>query len=100
MSARITPYPGQLRGEAFAESFDDRLDIAMSIAQEARADAPVLTGDYRDGITVDTDGERVFVLDEDEDAIFKEYGTIDTPPHAVVTNAASRHGEYSGWRPR
>ncbi|MDF3308714.1 HK97 gp10 family phage protein [Rhodococcus sp. T2V] len=100
MAARLRVYPGPLRGEAFEASFDGRLDIGQTIADEAQADAPVLTGDYRDGISVEAVGSRVFVVDDDEDAVFKEYGTVDTPPHAALTNAASRYGDYQGWRPR
>ncbi|MGW0043475.1 HK97 gp10 family phage protein [Rhodococcus sp. NPDC003348] len=100
MSARVTVYHDRARAEARAISFDDRVDIANEAAQAARATAPVLTGEYRDGIAVEVDGDRVLLVDNDEDAVFKEYGTVDTPPHAVMTNAASQHGRYSGWRPR
>ncbi|ORJ92577.1 hypothetical protein A6F55_23720 [Prescottella equi] len=100
MPTRFVVYPGAAKAEAIEASFDDRLDIGMQIADGARADAPVLTGDYRDGITVEADGDRVFVIDDDEDSIYKEYGTVDTPPHAVLTNNAARFGEYSGWEPR
>lgn len=98
--ARFTVYPASARAEAQAASFDDRLDIALEIAGLARDDAPVLSGDYQDGIEVDTEGARVFVVNDDPNAIYKEYGTIDTPPHAVMTNAAAQFGEYSGWQPR
>ncbi|MFC9786434.1 HK97 gp10 family phage protein [Rhodococcus sp. NPDC127528] len=100
MPTRVTVYPGRARSEARAISTDQRIDIANEAALEARATAPVLTGEYRDGISVEVDGDRVFLVDNDEDAVFKEYGTVDTPPHAVLTTAASEHGRYSGWRPR
>ncbi|QSE94196.1 HK97 gp10 family phage protein [Rhodococcus pseudokoreensis] len=100
MVARLTIYDGRARAETFEISFEDRLEIGWTIADESRADAPVLTGDYRDGITVETDGQRVFVADTDEDAVFKEYGTVDTPPHAVLTNKARRYGDYRGWEPK
>lgn len=97
---RVTVYPERVRAQAQTVSLDRRIDIANEAAAQARADAPVLTGEYRDGISVEVVGERVFLVDNDEESIFKEYGTLDTPPHAVLTNAASQHGRYSGWRPR
>lgn len=49
--------------------------IANQIANEARANAPVLTRAYRDGIGVAVEGMTVKVIDSDDDAIHKEYGT-------------------------
>ncbi|EOM78066.1 hypothetical protein Rrhod_0607 [Rhodococcus rhodnii LMG 5362] len=86
--------------EARRISTDDRVKIAEEAASEARAMAPVLDGDYRDGIDVRVDGDRVFLVDDDEEAIFKEYGTSTTPAHAAVTDAARSRGKYSGWKPR
>lgn len=100
MAARFTVYPGRAQAEAITASLEGRIEIGQSIADAARADAPVLTGDFRDGISLDIQGDRVFVSDNDEDAIFKEYGTVDTPPAASLTNAARAHGKYSGWEPR
>lgn len=100
MAARVTIYTDRARREARAISFDDRREIATKAAAEARASAPVYTGAYRDGITVTTSGDRVFIVDNDDDAIFKEYGTVDTPAHAALTDAARKYGEYSGWKPR
>lgn len=81
-------------------SFDQRRDIGQSIVDEAQADAPVLTGDYRNSMALEVEGLRVFAVDNDEEAVYKEYGTVDTPPHAALTNAAVRYGEYSGWEPK
>lgn len=100
MTARFTVYPGQAQAEAISASFEGRVEIGQSVADGARSDAPVLTGEFRDGIALDIQGERVFVVDNDETAIFKEYGTVDTPPAASLTNSARSHGEYSGWEPR
>lgn len=100
MVARVTVYPDRARAQARAISLDARIDIANQAAQDARASAPVLTGDYRDGISVEVSGDRVLLVDNDPDAVFKEYGTADTPPHAALTNSARQHGKYSGWRPR
>ncbi|WP_280201218.1 hypothetical protein [Nocardia cyriacigeorgica] len=59
-----------------------------------------MTGAYRDGIGTEFSGTTVRVVDDDPDAIYKEYGTVDTPAHAAVTDAARRHGRYRGWTPR
>ncbi|MGN0100759.1 MAG: HK97 gp10 family phage protein [Dietzia sp.] len=99
MAARLTLFPN-LAADVRAESVQGREEIAAEIAAMARSDAPVLTGAYRDGITVRTYGERVLVVDDDDEAIFKEYGTVDTPAHAALTDAARAFGRYSGWEPR
>lgn len=99
MAARLTLLP-TLAAEVRAESVQGREEIAAEIAALARSDAPVLTGAYRGGITVRTYGERVLVVDDDDEAVYKEYGTIDTPAHASLTDAARAYGRYSGWEPR
>ncbi|MCK8671004.1 HK97 gp10 family phage protein [Rhodococcus sp. HM1] len=99
MAARVTVYSGRARSRAFRISRVGRIDIAKQAAQEARASAPVVTGDYRDGIAVVVDDNRVYLVDDDPDAVFKEYGTSDTPAHAALTDAARKHGKYRGWRP-
>lgn len=100
MAARVTVYTEQALREAYRLSTPKRVRIAHQAAGEARAAAPVRTGEYRDGIGVKTEGDRVFLVDEDDESIHKEYGTRDTPPHAVLTDAARRHGRYTGWQPR
>lgn len=97
---RVTVFDDQARREARRISLDDRVEIARQAAGDARASAPVYTGEYRDGIDVSVQGDRVFIVDDDEEAIFKEYGTSDTPAHAALTDAARQHGRYSGWKPR
>ncbi|NEW40781.1 HK97 gp10 family phage protein [Nocardia cyriacigeorgica] len=77
-----------------------RRAIAREIADEARAAAPVLTGEYRDGIGVEFSGTTVRVVDDDPEAFYKEYGTVDTPAHAVLTDAARRRGRYRGYAPQ
>ncbi|GAC59341.1 MULTISPECIES: hypothetical protein [Gordonia] len=86
--------------QANATSVEQRAQVAHRAASDARAEAPVLTGEYRDGITVIVEGEDVTLSDTDETAIHKEYGTSDTPAHATLINAASRYGTYYGARPR
>ncbi len=97
-SARV--FRDQARRQAYATTLESRAGIGHEAAGEARSDAPVLTGAFRDGIGVEVDGLHVAIVDSDPDAIYKEYGTSDTPAHATLTNAASRFGRYSGWRPR
>jgi hypothetical protein len=99
-SFRVTVYPEEATRLARQHSLVDRVDVAEQVADEARADAPVRTGEYRGGIGVETDGTLVRVVDNDPEAGFKEYGTADTPAHASLTNAARRHGKYSGVQPK
>lgn len=79
---------------------EQRAQIAHMAAEDARSTAPVLTGEYRDGIGVVVDGEDVSIVDEDPTAIHKEYGTSRTPAHATLINAASGYGIYVGAMPR
>lgn len=88
-----------LRG-ARALSTDQRAQIAREAAADARADAPVQTGEYRDGIGVEVEGDVVRIVDNDPESVYKEYGTVDTPAHAVLTDAARKRGRYTGWNPR
>ena len=82
------------------QTLSQRESIADAIASEAKSIAPVLEGDYRGGMHVTVSGTTVMVVDTDEAAIHKEYGTADTPAHASLTNAALKHGKYQGMRPR
>ncbi|QXB17891.1 HK97 gp10 family phage protein [Corynebacterium coyleae] len=101
MSAKLTIYKYRVRKYAARSgSFDERVRIAKEIMMDARPLAPVLTGAYRGGIDIKVDGLDVSVVDSDEDAIYKEYGTSDTPAHAALTTAAMKHGRYRGMRPR
>lgn len=81
-------------------STPDRVDIAEEVAHEAIDEAPVLTGEYRGGVSVQVHGDHVSVVDDDPESMWKEYGTSDTPAHAVLTDAARRHGKYTGMKPR
>lgn len=100
MGARVTVFAAIAIAEATRISTPSRVEIANEVAAEAQADAPVRSGAYRNGIEVQVDGDRVSVVDMDPDAIYKEYGTSDTPAHASLTEAAMNHGRYSGWQPR
>lgn len=99
-SIRVTVYPDQAVAEARRISTPQRVEIAHQIAGDAQAVAPVLTGAYRDGIGVEVSGDQVSVVDTDPDSVYKEFGTSDTPAHAVLTNAAKAYGRYTGWQPR
>lgn len=100
MGFRVTVFPAQAIREAFEASTRDRAEIAEEIVVEARSQAAVLTGEYRDGIHSVVAGDVVLVVDDDPDAVYKEYGTSDTPAHAALTDAARQHGRYSGWQPK
>lgn len=100
MGVRVTVFAAQAIAEARKLSTEDRAQIAEEIATEARAAAPVLTGHYRDGIHTETAGDDVRVVDDDPTAGYKEYGTSHTPAHATLTDAARKHGRYSGMKPR
>lgn len=100
MTARVTIFTAVALAQATRISTPERVEIAEDVAAEAQADAPVLTGAYRNGIEVQVAGNQVSVVDMDPDSIYKEYGTSDTPAHASLTEAAMRHGRYTGWQPR
>ncbi len=100
MSIRVTLYRSELLAAARKLSTDGRVEIAHEAAGDAVADAAVLTGQYRDGIHVETEGDRVSIVDSDPDSPFKEYGTSDTPAHMALTEAASKYGKYTGWTAR
>lgn len=100
MSVRITVYDSQAIREAIELSTEDREQIAHEIADQSRASAHVDTGEFRGGIDVEVDGTHVAVVNNDDTAGFKEYGTSDTAPQATMTNAARQHGKYSGIQPR
>lgn len=99
-AAVLTIFDSIARQTARVATTPRRRAIARQIAADARAAAPVMTGAYRDGIGTEFSGTTVRVVDDDPDAIYKEYGTSDTPAHAALTDAARRHGRYRGWRPR
>lgn len=97
---RVTVYGAQAIAEARRLSTPRRAEIAHAIADTARSNAPVLHGDYRAGIGAEVSGDDVRVVDTDEDAVYKEFGTSDTPAHATLTDAARQYGKYSGWQPK
>lgn len=97
---RVTIFAEAARRGAYRISTPQRVEIAHEAANDARGSAAVLTGAYRSGIGVQVDGDHVAIVDEDPDAIHKEYGTADTPAHAALTDAARRHGKYTGMTPR
>lgn len=96
---RVTVYEAEALREARRISTERRVEIAEQVAHEAISAAPVLTGEFRSGIGVEVSGDDVRVVDNDETADFKEYGTVDTPAHATLTDAARHHGKYSGMQP-
>lgn len=100
MAARVTVYAAQAVAEARELSTPERVKIAEAAASAARGAAPVLTGAYQGGMGVEVSGDQVSIVDTDPDAVFKEYGTSDTPAHMSLTNAARQYGKYTGWQAR
>ncbi|MFI5504465.1 hypothetical protein ACFLIN_03760 [Corynebacterium kutscheri] len=100
MTARFVLFRSQLPRKVRELSMNRRKEIAHTIATEAKSSAPVLTGRYQAGISVEVSGTQIMVVDTDDTAIHKEYGTSKAPAHAALTNAAMRYGTYSGTRPR
>lgn len=99
VNARLTIYDDVARSEARELARPDLITVAGRISGDASGFAPRRTGRYAGSFSVDTaDGIRV--ISSDTTAIHKEYGTSDTPAHAALTEAAMRHGKYSGTRPR
>lgn len=96
----MTVYGAVVIRQARHLSVPDRVEIADQIVVDHRGTAPVDSGAYRDGATVSQVGDNVSVFNRDPDAIYKEFGTEDTPAHATMVNAARRHGRYTGWSPR
>ncbi|MFE7799009.1 HK97 gp10 family phage protein [Nocardia sp. NPDC057440] len=93
--ARLEIFEAQVYREARRESLPSRIDMAKEVAAKARQIAPVVSGAYRDGVAVEVDGGDVFVVDNDPLAFIKEFGTVDTPAHAILTDAARVLGKYN-----
>jgi hypothetical protein len=93
---RVTVYAALAVAEAKRLSVEGRAKIAHQAAGDARATAPVETGEYRSGVGVEVGGSRVAIVNNDPEAGYKEYGTSDTPAHMTMTNAARKYGRYSG----
>jgi hypothetical protein len=100
MAVRVFLDRAALLREARRLSTPERVQIAHEAAGDAVASAPVESGEYRDGISVKVDGDLVQIVDEDPEAFWKEYGTVQTPAHATLTEAAKNYGRYSGMKPR
>ena len=98
--ARVTVYRDQARREALEHSFEGRVEAAGEIVDRAKSAAPVYSGAFRGSIDFETQGDRVFVVAEDEDSMYIEYGTEDTPAFAALTESARPYGKYRGWQPR
>lgn len=95
--ARFEPAPDLPRQVALA-TVEGRANVARLAAANARAVAPVVTGAYRGGIgvTVNRGSGEVTLVDTDPLAHLKEFGTVDTPAHMTLTNAARRYGRLVG----
>lgn len=96
VDVRVRVNRGAAIAAAIKSSTGQRAEIAGQAVADAQAEAPVLTGDYRGGMTVEVTGDKVSMVDTDPDAFYKELGTSDTPAHASLITAASRYGFYKG----
>lgn len=95
--ARFEP-ASDLPEQVLKASTQGRATTARLAAADARATAPVVSGAYRGGIGVRVNQGTgdVDLVDDDPLAVIKEYGTVDTPAHMVLTNAARRRGRLEG----
>lgn len=95
--ARFEPAP-DLPQQIVRVTTEGRSTVARLAAGYARAIAPVVFGAYRGGIgvRVNRGSGDVEMVDDDPLAVIKEFGTVDTPAHMVLTNAARRYGRFVG----
>lgn len=97
--ARVTLFSAQLLDEVRKGSVEALSEIAEEIVSVGRGTAPRDTGEYAGGMGVEVRGDTVFAVDTDPEAGWKEYGTVDTPAHASLTDAARQFGKYTGIQP-
>lgn len=100
MVSRVQIFRAQAEREAREASTPARKEVGQEIAQDFRAAAPRRSGIFATSARVEVDGERVYVIDDDPLAFYKEYGTSKSRGAATLTNAARKHGKYSGFQPR
>ncbi|MEV0247966.1 HK97 gp10 family phage protein [Nocardia sp. NPDC050712] len=93
--ARLEIFAAQTYRGARQGSTAERKVMAERAAAKARQIAPVHSGAYRDGVAVEVDGDKVFLVDNDPLAFIKEFGTVDTPAHAILTDAARTLAQYN-----
>lgn len=99
MGARVTIYNMQAIREAYRASTPGRVEVAHQAAAVASGTAHVDTGEFQQGIGVEVDGDRVQLVNNDPEAGYKEYGTVDTAAQATMTDAARQFGRYTGVTP-
>ncbi|MCU1640912.1 MAG: hypothetical protein JWN03_1187 [Nocardia sp.] len=92
---RLTIFEAQVRDEAKKASLPDREELAYEVALKAIELAPVVSGAYQDGIDVVVEDGDVYVVDNDPIAFMKEFGTVDTPAHLILTEAAADLAQYN-----
>lgn len=98
--ARVSIFRQQAMREAMESSTQGRKEIAEEILDDFRTRAPRRSGTFAGSATVKVDGSRVYVVDDDPLAFYKEYGTSRTRAAAALTNAARQRGKYTGFQPR
>ncbi|NIL77605.1 HK97 gp10 family phage protein [Rhodococcus sp. B10] len=100
MVARVRVFRRQSEREAREASTPKREEIAIQIAQEFRGTAPRRSGQFANNSHVVVEGDRVFAVNDDPLGFYKEYGTSKSRGAASLTNAARKHGKYTGFQPR
>lgn len=95
---RVTVFAQRVIAEAYRLSTPKRVQIAEEMVAIAQPQAAVQTGSYKSSYDVETDGDRVFAVNNDPDASYITFGTSDTPPHDELLEAARQFGKYSGWQ--
>ncbi len=100
MVSRVRIFRAQAEREAREASTPARKEIGLDIADEFRSTAPRASGRYASSAHVEVAGHRVYVIDDDPDAFYKEYGTSKMRGIAALTKAARKFGKYSGFKPR
>lgn len=91
--ARFVRNPGFERQLARSDEMRAALRrAAEDAAAEARAVAPVDTGEYRSSIRVEESAEGVRVVSDDDKASHIEFGTQDTPAFAPLRRGAEGAG--------
>lgn len=97
---RIFLNDAELKRLSWKYSTEGRVQIGEEIEAAARARGAVQTGHFVASYSVETSGDEVAVVNNDEAATHIVLGTSDTPPHAEMIDEARKHGRYNGMTPK
>ena len=104
LAARLAELPIEQAGQealaAAAEQLAQRVRAALSTPAPAAGEPSIgheapwrRTGELRDGISVQVDGNRVRVVSAGKAARAQEFGTVRVPPRPVLGPAAAAQGQ-------